>query len=53
LNGVNSIVGRSVALHIQEDNYGSDKNGDSGYRVACGVIGWASEPGDALWFSSS
>ena len=47
LYGEYSIVGRSVVVHAQEDDLGrtdhpdSTKTGNSGARVACGVIGLA------------
>ncbi|XP_022814251.1 superoxide dismutase [Cu-Zn]-like [Spodoptera litura] len=45
LRGQNSILGRSLVLHIHEDDLGLGGNstslttGNSGPRVACGVIG--------------
>lgn len=47
LYGQYSIVGRSVVVHAEEDDLGktnhpdSSKTGNSGARVACGVIGLA------------
>lgn len=49
LYGEYSIVGRSVVVHKQEDDLGrtdhpdSLTTGNSGARVACGVIGLAKE----------
>jgi Cu-Zn family superoxide dismutase len=45
LNGLNSVVGRSVVVHADEDDLGkggfndSLTTGHAGARVACGVIG--------------
>jgi len=45
LTGVNTIVGRSVVVHADEDDLGrgnyedSKTTGHAGARVACGVIG--------------
>ena len=47
LDGENSIIGRTVVLHAKEDDKGlnpdpgSKANGNSGARIACGVIGYA------------
>ena len=49
LHGEESIVGRSVVVHQNEDDLGkkgdeeSLKTGNSGPRVACGVIGLSKE----------
>lgn len=49
LYGEYSIVGRSVVVHADEDDLGktnhpdSLKTGNSGKRVACGIIGLAKE----------
>jgi Cu-Zn family superoxide dismutase len=46
LKGINSIVGRSVVLHANKDDLGcgsapdSKTTGNSGGRIACGIIGW-------------
>jgi Cu-Zn family superoxide dismutase len=38
--GMMSVVGRSLIIHANEDNYTNEpKNGGSGERIACGVIG--------------
>ena len=47
LFGEHSVVGRSVVVHAKQDDLGrgndaeSKKTGNSGSRVACGVIGLA------------
>jgi Cu-Zn family superoxide dismutase len=39
-NGPTNIVGRSIVIHANQDNYTDDPpNGGSGARVACGEIG--------------
>ncbi len=38
LGGPNGIVGRSVVVHADPDDYKSQPAGNSGKRVACGVI---------------
>ncbi len=40
-NGDKSVVGRSVVVHAKPDDLKSQPSGDSGARIACGVIGWA------------
>lgn len=35
---VNDLIGRSVIVHAQRDDYVSQPAGDSGARVACGII---------------
>jgi Cu-Zn family superoxide dismutase len=37
-DGPASLVGRSVVVHAQADDYSTQPTGDSGARVACGVI---------------
>lgn len=39
LEGVNSIVGRSLVVHAKEDDQKSQPSGESGARVSCGVVG--------------
>jgi len=41
LRGVNALIdndGASIVIHASRDNYYSDPEGDSGSRIACGVI---------------
>lgn len=38
LSGEESIVGKSVVVHEKEDDLKTDPSGNSGSRVACGVI---------------
>jgi superoxide dismutase, Cu-Zn family len=38
LNGDDHIVGRSVVIHAQADDFVTQPSGNSGARVACGVI---------------
>ncbi|RIX43500.1 MAG: superoxide dismutase family protein [Rhodocyclales bacterium GT-UBC] len=38
LSGPNGVVGRSVVVHADPDDYKSQPAGNSGKRVACGVI---------------
>ena len=40
-NDDRSIIGRSVVVHAKADDFKSQPAGDSGARVACGVIGRA------------
>jgi Cu-Zn family superoxide dismutase len=40
-NDQKSVIGRSVVVHVKADDLKSQPTGDSGGRVACGVIGWA------------
>jgi len=41
LNGPNSIIGRGIIVHSGEDDLKTQPTGNSGARVACGVIGIA------------
>lgn len=36
--GPNDVVGKSVVLHEKADDYKTQPSGDSGARIACGVI---------------
>jgi Cu-Zn family superoxide dismutase len=40
-NDKESVIGRSVVVHAKADDLKSQPAGDSGARVACGVIGIA------------
>ena len=40
-NDDKSVIGRSVVVHAKPDDLKTQPSGDSGARVACGVIGWA------------
>jgi Cu-Zn family superoxide dismutase len=39
-----SVIGRSVVVHVKQDDLKTQPSGDSGARVACGVIGAAKNP---------
>lgn len=39
LEGMTSIIGRSVIIHKDADDFKTQPTGNSGARVACGVIG--------------
>ncbi|MDF1550458.1 MAG: superoxide dismutase family protein [Bacteroidales bacterium] len=39
LNGKNSILGRSIIVHADEDDLKTQPTGNAGARVACGSIG--------------
>jgi len=38
LSGADSIIGKSVVVHEKEDDLKTDPSGNSGTRIACGVI---------------
>ncbi|HJT82497.1 MAG TPA: superoxide dismutase family protein, partial [Chthoniobacterales bacterium] len=38
LSGADSIIGKSVVVHEKADDLMSDPAGNSGARIACGVI---------------
>ena len=40
-NDAKSAIGRSVVVHAKPDDLKTQPSGDSGSRIACGVIGWA------------
>jgi superoxide dismutase, Cu-Zn family len=41
LSGPHSIVGRSVIIHADPDDFKTQPTGHAGDRVGCGVVGWA------------
>ena len=41
LKGPHSIIGRSVIIHAQPDDYTTQPTGNAGARIGCGVIGIA------------
>jgi superoxide dismutase, Cu-Zn family len=41
LEGDESIIGRSVMVHERQDDFRTQPDGDTGMRLACGVIGIA------------
>ena len=43
LNGPLTIIGRSVIVHADEDDFFSQPSGNAGARIGCGVIGIAEE----------
>jgi Cu-Zn family superoxide dismutase len=38
LSGADSIIGKSLVVHEKEDDLKTDPSGNSGARIACGVI---------------
>lgn len=40
-DGAKSVIGRSVVVHAKPDDLKTQPSGDSGARIACGVIGRA------------
>jgi superoxide dismutase, Cu-Zn family len=40
-NDQRCVIGRSVVVHAKADDLKTQPSGDSGARIACGVIGWA------------
>ncbi len=38
LSGTDSIIGKSIVVHEKEDDLKTDPSGNSGARIACGVI---------------
>jgi Cu-Zn family superoxide dismutase len=43
LKGKDSIVGRSVIIHVGKDDFKTQPTGNAGDRAACGVIGYAKQ----------
>jgi len=43
LNGPQSVIGRSIIVHANEDDLVSQPSGNAGARIGCGVIGIAQE----------
>jgi Cu-Zn family superoxide dismutase len=43
LEGKNSIIGRSIMIHADEDDFTTQPTGASGARIGCGVIEIESE----------
>ncbi len=41
LQGANGILGRSVVVHVQADDFSTQPDGSAGERLACGAIGFA------------
>jgi len=41
LDGDNSILGKAMIIHANEDDFKTQPTGNAGARVACGVIGVA------------
>lgn len=39
LNGPQSIIGRTLIIHAQEDDFKTQPSGNAGARIGCGVIG--------------
>ena len=47
--GPNSVVGRAVVIHANPDDYTSQPAGNSGPRIACGLIRLTDEGSEALY----
>jgi Cu-Zn family superoxide dismutase len=38
LRGPDSLIGKAVIVHAEQDDFESQPSGDAGARVGCGVI---------------
>ena len=47
--GPNSVVGRAVVIHLNPDDYTSQPAGNSGPRIACGLIREADQGSQAVF----
>jgi Cu-Zn family superoxide dismutase len=47
--GPNSVVGRAVVIHLNPDDYTSQPAGNSGPRIACGIIREVDQGSDAVF----
>ena len=47
--GPNSVVGRAVVIHAKPDDYSSQPAGNSGPRIACGVIREVDQGSEAVY----
>jgi len=47
--GPNSVVGRAVVIHLNRDDYTSQPAGNSGSRIACGLIREVDQGSEAVY----